>query len=274
MIDMPNGTTLEETARVTECWPDETLAQQEVVNVQTYVGTSAPYNFNGLVRHYFLRSGAAPGGHPGEPLAEGRAQTAEPRDRHAGAHGTRSRRAEHAGARIKVAEVPPGPPVLQTLVAEVYGPDPARRITLAQDVRRSSLERGVVDVDWYVEAPQPTMALAVDVERAAAAGITPARPLPPSAWRRAARSPGCCTTPRRARTCRSFCGCPIGTGVARHAAGLKVTGRRERRPSVSSCTRRRTEQKPNLYHKNLMPVTYVTGTSPVMPRVRSMRSSR
>ena len=93
-----------------------------MVNLQTYVGTASPYNFNGLVRHYYLRRGLERRRYPGEPAAA-RAT--------ASCRATRSPSrcaqrllpvAERFGARIKVAEVPPGPPVLETLVAEVYGP--------------------------------------------------------------------------------------------------------------------------------------------------------
>ena len=76
IVDMPEGTTLEETARVTRHWPRQTFEQPEVVNVQTYAGTAAPYNFNGLVRHYFLRRGRQHGRHPGEPPRQGRARPA------------------------------------------------------------------------------------------------------------------------------------------------------------------------------------------------------
>ena len=80
------------------------------------------------------------------------------------------------GATIQVSEVPPGPPVLQTLVAEIYGPDPARRLELARQVK-TVLEgtAGVVDVDWYVAAAQPKTALAVDEARTSTAGVSAVR---------------------------------------------------------------------------------------------------
>src|SRR5690606_31992373 len=83
--------------------------------------------------------------------------------------------AQRFGAAIQVSEVPPGPPVLQTLVAEVYGPDPRRREALARQVK-SVFENttGVVDVDWHVESPQPKTTLEVDHARAGAAGVTAA----------------------------------------------------------------------------------------------------
>ena len=83
IIDMPNGTTLEETARVAKTWRRKCSKQPEVVNVQTYAGTASPYNFNGLVRHYYLRAGAERRRYPGEPSRQARAQSAKPRDRQA-----------------------------------------------------------------------------------------------------------------------------------------------------------------------------------------------
>ena len=127
MIDMPEGTALEATARVASALALAALDDETVVNVQQYVGLSGPYNFNGLVRHYFLRR--AP--HLADlqvnlvPKGERRAQSHEVAGR------VRERLvpiAHRFGATIQVAEAPPGPPVLQTLVAEVYGPDPGRRI--------------------------------------------------------------------------------------------------------------------------------------------------
>ena len=122
-------------------------------DVQIYVGTAAPYNFNGLVRHYFLRRGPHLADLQVNSLRKDERARAEPRDRQAAARPARCRSRAGLGARIKVAEVPPGPPVLQTLVAEVYGPDAERRVEVAAQVQAASSTRtpGVVDVDWYVE---------------------------------------------------------------------------------------------------------------------------
>src|SRR5690606_20683123 len=145
-----------------------------VVSVQQYVGTSAPYNFNGLVRHYFLR---------GAPhLADLQVNLLPKGERSLQSHDVARRVrqrilpvARSHGATVQVAEVPPGPPVLQTLVAEIYGPDPDRRIALASEIKRIFEETdGVVDTDWYVEAPQPKDTLIVDGEKASAAGLSAA----------------------------------------------------------------------------------------------------
>ena len=109
----------------------------EVKDYQLYVGTASPYNFNGLVRHYFLRRG---------PMSPTSRSTSPPKgERNAQSHEIAKRVrpriqeiAARYGARVKVAEVPPGPPVLQTLVAEVYGPDYDRQIEVARQIATSS----------------------------------------------------------------------------------------------------------------------------------------
>src|SRR5579863_6780846 len=172
IVDMPTGTTLEETAHVTQLLAEETQKQREVVNVETYVGTASPYNFNGLVRHYYQRRGPNVSDIQVNLLPKGERKLQS----HEIAKQVRLRLdpiAERYGARIKVAEVPPGPPVLETLVAEVYGPSLDGRIALARQMR-DLFERtdGVVDVDWYVEDDQPKYRLIVDQEKAALNGIS------------------------------------------------------------------------------------------------------
>jgi multidrug efflux pump subunit AcrB len=172
IVDMPNGTTLEQTARVTEALARETQKQPEVINLQTYVGTSSPYNFNGLVRHYYLRRGPNVADIQVNLLPKGDRKLQS----HEIAKQVRVRLqpvADRFGARIKVAEVPPGPPVLETLVAEIYGPDPAGRLQLARRVRDLFKKtKGVVDVDWYVDDDQTEYRLVVDEQKAALNGIS------------------------------------------------------------------------------------------------------
>ncbi|MGB7719933.1 MAG: efflux RND transporter permease subunit, partial [Bryobacteraceae bacterium] len=172
IVNMPNGTTLEETARATDALAHAALDQAEVVNLQTYVGTAAPYNFNGLVRHYYLRRG------PNVADLQINLLPKEQRSlqSHEIAKQVRQRLVPVAnvyGARIQVAEVPPGPPVLQTLVAEVYGPLQQERIAIARRIRDLwKRTDGVVDVDWYVEDDQPKFRILVDKEKAALNGIS------------------------------------------------------------------------------------------------------
>jgi multidrug efflux pump subunit AcrB len=171
IIDMPEGTTLEQTTRVAREVARRVAQEPEVVNYQVYAGTASPYNFNGLVRHYFLRQGANE--------ADIQVNLLPKDDRSAQSHDISKRVrdaivpiGEKYGAKLKVAEIPPGPPVYQTLVAEVYGPDYSQQIDVARQIRDEFKKTpGVVDVDWTVEAPEPQYRLVVDKEKAALAGV-------------------------------------------------------------------------------------------------------
>jgi len=174
IIDMPDGTPLEQTTRVAQTLGSYLSQQPEVMNYQIYSGTSGPYNFNGLVRHYFLRRQAN--------QADIQVNLLSRHDRKAQSHEIARRLrpelvrlAAPFGARIKVAEVPPGPPVLQTLVAEVYGPDYKGQVQLASQIKQIFQQTpGVVDVDWYVEDPQTKYDLKVDLDKASLHGISAA----------------------------------------------------------------------------------------------------
>ncbi|MGZ4876655.1 MAG: efflux RND transporter permease subunit [Candidatus Angelobacter sp.] len=174
IVDMPDGTTLEQTTRVAQELARYLGQQPEVQNYQIYSGTAGPYNFNGLVRHYFLR------GQPNQ--ADIQVNLLSRHDRSAQSHEIARRLrpelqqiAQRFGARIKVSEVPPGPPVLQTLVAEVYGPDHDGRLKLAANIKDIFQHTpGVVDVDWYVEDPQPKYEIKVDLDKAALHGVSAA----------------------------------------------------------------------------------------------------
>lgn len=173
VIDMPEGTTLEKTYEVTKALSDYIKKVPEVTNYQLYVGTAAPYNFNGLVRHYYMRQ------QPNQ--ADIQVNLLPKHERSAQSHDIAKRiRPEieniakrFNGVRVKIVEIPPGPPVLQTLVAEIYGPDYTRQIEIAKDVMRIfETTEGVVDVDWYVEDDQEKIKLSVDYEKAGRLGIT------------------------------------------------------------------------------------------------------
>ncbi len=174
ILNMPEGSSLERTAMVARKMADAVRAEPEVTNAQVYVGTAAPFNFNGLVRHYFMRQGAN--------VADIQVNLLPKHARKAQSHDIasriRPRVAEIAsahGARVAVAEVPPGPPVLQTLVAEVYAPTLEDRIALAEKVRDIFKSTpGVVDIDWYLEADQAKTRYRIDREKAALAGISTA----------------------------------------------------------------------------------------------------
>lgn len=172
IIDMPQGSTLEQTASVAREMGEHLKTVPEVTDFETYVGTSSPYNFNGLVRHYFLRAGSH--------VADIQVNFVEKGQRQAQSHDIAKRLrpglkqiGDKYGAKIKIAEIPPGPPVQSTLVAEVYGPDLQRQIEIGSRIKEIfEKTEGVVDVDWYVEADQPKIMLVVDKEKAARNGIS------------------------------------------------------------------------------------------------------
>jgi multidrug efflux pump subunit AcrB len=171
IVDMPEGTTLEQTARVTREVARRVAQEPEVVNYQVYAGTSGPFNFNGLVRHYFLRRGANRADIQVNLLPKGE-RTAQSHDLAKRVREVITPIGEQYGAKLKVAEIPPGPPVVQTLVAEVYGPDYTQQAEVARQIRdRFKQTPGVVDVDWMVEDPQTQYRFVVDKEKAALNGI-------------------------------------------------------------------------------------------------------
>jgi multidrug efflux pump subunit AcrB len=175
ILDLPEGTTLEATSQVAREVAARLATVPEVTDLELYLGTAAPINFNGLVRHYDLRRGA----NVADVQVNFVHKDERSRQSHALALDIRAQLrpiAERFGAAIKVTEVPPGPPVLSTLVAEVYGPNEAARIAAAAGVR-AIFERtkGVVDVDWLVEAPQAKQVFRVDREKAALQGVPAAQ---------------------------------------------------------------------------------------------------
>ncbi|MDY0383798.1 efflux RND transporter permease subunit [Trichlorobacter sp.] len=171
IIDAPEGTPLEQTARITREMGDALRSVPEVTDFQLYIGTSAPFNFNGLVRHYFLRKGPH--------LADIQINLLHKGDRSAQSHDVAKKIrpllktvADRHQASVKVAEIPPGPPVLSTLVAEIYGPDDTARASIAEKIKAIfTATAGVVDVDWYRESDQPKATFVVDSEKAALSGI-------------------------------------------------------------------------------------------------------
>jgi multidrug efflux pump subunit AcrB len=258
MVDLPEGTALEQTTRVASALADAALTDPMVRDVQTYAGTSSPYNFNGLVRHYFLRRGPH--------LADLQVNLVPKGERSVQSHEVAKRVrnvllpvARRFGATIQVAEVPPGPPVLQTLVAEVYGPDADRRRQVAQDIKTlMAATPGVVDVDWYVEDAQPQLTLAVDGEKAAAAGVSAAAVASVVQMSADGETAGLLHDDRSREPV------PIVLRLPRSAmATIDSIGDLRLGPqgvAVRELTRVSTGTVDrSIYHKNLQPVTYVTG---------------
>jgi multidrug efflux pump subunit AcrB len=274
IVDMPEGSTLEQTVRATREMAAVIAGEPEVTDYQVYAGTSSPFNFNGLVRHYFLRTGPN--------VADIQVNLLPKHDRKANSHDIAKRVrpklqsiAENYGAALAVAEVPPGPPVLQTLVAEVYGHDREHREALAVEVKRIFEETpGVVDVDWYGEENQKRFRFRIDKEKAALNGITAEtisqtlkiavdgievdlvhfpREREPVGVR--------VRLPRELRTDpRQLLGLRVRSGDAN---SLPEPGSRAEPPALVPLGELVTIEEDvidkSIYHKNLLPVTYVTG---------------
>lgn len=175
VIDMPEGTTLERTLLVTQ-EIGQYLSQQKLVrNYQGYIGTAGPISFNGLVRHYDLRRG--------DNVADIQVNLADKKDRSIQSHDVVKQLrpavqaiAKKYHANAKLVEVPPGPPVLSTIVAEIYGPDYEEQIKIAEQVKNLiGNTEGIVDMDWMIEADQPEYAFEVDKEKAMKMGVAPAQ---------------------------------------------------------------------------------------------------
>ncbi|MFP5305735.1 MAG: efflux RND transporter permease subunit, partial [Gammaproteobacteria bacterium] len=171
VVDMPEGTTLEQTQAVLDALGRELDRVPEVIHWQSYAGAASPINFNGLVRQYYLR--AAP--HQGDLQVTLLDRHARSRQSHEIASAVRAPLqavARRYGANVKVVEVPPGPPVIAPLVAEIYGLDHARQAEVARQVRAVfEATDDIVDVDDTLEAPQDKWIVAVDRSRAAKLGV-------------------------------------------------------------------------------------------------------
>jgi len=173
VVDLPEGSTLERTNALLTELAAKLDTVPEVLDYQAYAGTAAPINFNGLVRQYFLRSGS----NVGDLQVNLIDKHQRSRQSHDIARAIRPMLAEvgkRYDASVKVVEVPPGPPVLSPLVAEVYGPDYAgqRRVALALANERFAGTPGIVDLDTSVEANAPREQIVVDRERTARLGVS------------------------------------------------------------------------------------------------------
>jgi multidrug efflux pump subunit AcrB len=261
IVDMPTGTTLEQTAAATRALGDYVATIPEVENYQLVVGTASPYNFNGLVRHYYLRNQPYQADIQVNLVGKGerKAQSHEIAKR---IRPDIERIAKQWGIRVKIAEVPPGPPVLETLVAEVYGPTGERRTEVARLVKQI-FERtdSVTDVDWYVDDDQPTYQFAVDSEKAALNGVD--------------------TESVNRTLAMALTGSQVGLAhdeTAREDVPIRVRLSRGERSGLNALESlfvaargghlvplrelvkpRRIASDKAIYHKNLMPVVYVTG---------------
>jgi multidrug efflux pump subunit AcrB len=262
VLNMPEDSSLERTAQATRDIAAAIRQEKEVTDYQIYVGTAAPYSFNGLVRHYYLRQGSS--------VAEVQVNLLPKHERAAQSHAIALRIrptvagiAARYGARVAVAEVPPGPPVLQALVAEVYGPDSPTRQRLAESMRSIFARTpGVVDIDWYVESPHPKEVFVVDKEKAALHGITAdtiARTLRVAVG---GESVGLLHLPHEQEDVDIVLDLPRmqRSQVADLLAIRLPEGRAQAMVPLSELVHvEHTIEDQSIYHKNLLPVVYVIG---------------
>ena len=262
VLDMPEDSSLERTALVAREIAAAVREEKEVTHYQVYVGTAAPHGFNGLMRHYDLRRGSS--------LAEIQVNLVPKDRRSVQSHGFALRirprvaaiAARH-GARVAVAEAPPGPPVMQSLVAEVYGPDEAARQRLARSMRTIFASTpGVVDLNGSEEAPRPKQVLQVDKEKAALHGI------PAEAVARTLRvavggeSLGRLHLPHEQESVDIVVDVPRTerSGVSDLLSLRLPDGRGQALVPLSELVQvESTLEDQSIHHKNLLPVTYVTG---------------
>ena len=261
ILDMPESATLERTAAAATEMGDYLRTVNEVTDYQLYVGTAAPFNFNGLVRHYYLRRGPN--------VADIQVNLAGKSSRKEQSHAIAKRVrpglkviADRYGARVKVAEVPPGPPVLSTLVAEIYGPDYNRQRDLARRVMEIFEQTpGVVDVDWYMEEEQPRYNIEVDQEKAALHGVSVDQIARTLNTALSGTQAGLLHQPREKEDVPIHLQPPLASraGLERLEA-IRVSTPDGRMISLSNLVKaKKTPVDRSIYHKNLMPVVYVLG---------------
>jgi len=274
ILNMPEGSSLERTAQCAREIASVIRTEPEVTDYEIYAGVASPFNFNGLVRHYFMRRGANVADLQINlvPKGERKAQS------HDIAKRVRPRVAEIAakfGARVAVAEVPPGPPVLQTLVAEIYGPTEESRLKIAQkviDIFHNT--PGVVDTDWYIEADQPKVEFVIDKEKAALHGISAETISQTLKIAVGGDSVDLLHVPREKEDVNIVIQLPLASrSNPEELLALRVrSGDANALPEPATAdsaaplvplrelvTVKHTITDKSIYHKNLMPVTYVIG---------------
>jgi multidrug efflux pump subunit AcrB len=264
ILNMPEGSTLENTTQCAREMAAAIRVEPEVTDYEIYAGVSAPFNFNGLVRHYFMRRGPN--------IADLQINLVSKSERSAQSHEIakriRPRVTEIAakyGALVAVAEVPPGPPVLQTLVAEIYGPTEKSRLSLANKVIEIFKSTpGVVDTDWYIEADQAKARFIIDKEKAALNGISAATIAETLRIAVGGQTVDLLHVPGDKEDVDIWLQLPLANRTtAEDLLALRV--RSIVNPNAPLVPLREllrvetTTAEKSIYHKNLMPVTYVIG---------------
>ena len=264
VVDMPEGTTLETTDGAVRALEDYLGTVNEVTDFESYVGTASAMDFNGMVRHYYMRHGPnvadirvnlAPKGERAQQSHEITLRLRHDLTRIARAH----------GANLKIVEVPPGPPVIATLTAEIYarpGISYAQQIASAKIVRaRMEREDKVVDVDDTVEAPQRRLHFIPDKEKAALSGVSDAQIARTLALALGGQTVGTVHVPSERNPLRIEERLPLRSrSSASELGALDVHGAGNKLVRLSELGRFEHETlAPTIYHKNLQRVVYVFG---------------
>uniref|UniRef100_C6E8G1 Acriflavin resistance protein n=1 Tax=Geobacter sp. (strain M21) TaxID=443144 RepID=C6E8G1_GEOSM len=260
IVDAPEGTTLEENARMVAELGEALRKVPEVTDFQSYVGTNSPFNFNGLVRHYYLRKGPS--------VAEIQVNLVGKDERSGQSHdiARRIRPALKAitdryHARIKVAEIPPGPPVISTLVAEVYGPNQQSRVEIAEKIKGIFASTpGVVDVDWYQEDDQPSLRFEVDREKAALSGVDAAQVVQTLKLAVGGADVGIMHVPKEKEPVQINVRLPLASrSDIASLSSIYLAGSKGNVPLSELVRVVKGVEEKSLYRKNLKSVVYVTG---------------
>ncbi|HQQ62450.1 MAG TPA: efflux RND transporter permease subunit [Pseudomonadales bacterium] len=260
VVDMPEGTPVENTNRVLSEMVDYLLTVPEVVSAQAYAGTAAPIGFNGLVRQYYLRQSPQ----LGDIQVNLQDKHHRQRDSHSIARETRASLTAIAArhqAVVKVVEVPPGPPVMAPLVAEVYGPDYAGQINIARSLRAEfEKTEGLVDIDDSIENNASRLVVVVDRSRAAQLGVAPGDVVAAIAASLGGEDVTYLhdTFSNHPVPVRLELGVADKSGIDR-VLSVHVRSRSGALVPLSEVTQvRKAEWENTIYHKDLLPVVYVT----------------
>ncbi len=261
VLDMPVGTPVEETSRVLTEIGARLSAVPEVTDWQAYAGTAAPINFNGLVRQYYLRS-APEQGDIQVNLVDKKARTRKSHEIAVSVRDAVAEIARRSGGNAKVVEVPPGPPVLSPIVAEIYGPDQAGQKAVAGRVRAAfEATADIVGVDDSVDEVAPKLLLRVDQAKAARMGVAQADIVQVVRLGLSGED----VTPVHGGDNKYEIPVRIQLPAARQSEvgsllAMQVRARDGRLIPISELVQvRETEREQVLYRKDLLPVVYVTG---------------
>jgi len=261
IIDMPESSTLEQTTATARDISEYLRTVPEVSDFQIYSGTSAPFNFNGLVRHYFMRRG--------ENVADIQVNFVPKHARHRKSHELAKvmrpfilEIGRKHNANVKVTEIPPGPPVLSTLLAEIYGPNYKRQIEIADQIKHIfKTTEGVTDVDWFVQDNQEKLSLVPDSVKAAAHGISVEQITKTIAIVEYGMHIGLAELPHeREDVCIDLRLSQVERSSLRDLKNVYVHAVNGQMVPLSELVKvKRTLDPQWIYHKNLLPVVYVTG---------------